>query len=261
MTTDVANGSKAAPPVLPAALGALTGVIAFLSLILWFGMPVIPNTDNLPSILKDIPSPYASLAAPSGPTDPGEQTYQTICAACHQATGNGLPGAFPPLAGSEWANGDAETMIRIVIAGLQGPVTVKGQQFNSMMPPPPGLDDEKIAQVLTFVRSHFGNKASKVEKDQVAAIRAQIANRGKPWTADELKALQKPGAAGEAAAKGGEAAPAGAAPAGAAPGTGATPPPPVQDPKPRGIAPITPSVGPAGSATAVPPGTNPPAPK
>src|SRR3954465_10358531 len=115
MTTDVANGSKAAPPVLPAALGALTGVIAFLSLILWFGMPVIPNTDNLPSILKDIPPPCGSLAAPSGPTDPGEQTYQTICAACHQATGNGLPGAFPPLAGSEWANGDAETMIRIVI--------------------------------------------------------------------------------------------------------------------------------------------------
>lgn len=262
MTTDVANGSKTAP-VLPAALGVLSGVIAFLSLILWFGMPVIPNTSNLPSILKDVPSPYASLAAPAGPTDPGEQTYQTVCAACHQATGNGLPGAFPPLAGSEWANGDPETMIRIVIAGLQGPVTVKGQQFNSLMPAPPGLDDEKIAAVLTFVRANFGNKAGKVEKAQVAAIRAAIASRGKPWTADELKVLQKHG---EGAATAGEAAPAGAVPAGAAPAApgrpGATPAPPAADPKPKGgIAPATPSFGPAGSATAVPPGTNPPAPK
>jgi mono/diheme cytochrome c family protein len=250
MTTDVANGSSKA---VPAVLGALTGLITFLSLILWFGMPVIPNTDNLPSILKDVPSPYASLAAPSGPTDPGEQTYQTVCAACHQATGAGLPGAFPPLAGSEYANGDAETMIRIVIAGLQGPVTVKGQQFNSMMPPPPGLDDEKIAAVLTWVRSNFGNKASKVEKSQVAEIRAQIASRGKPWTMDELKPLMKGG--------GPAAAPAGAAPGGAAPAPGAPAAPPAADPKVKGIAPVTPTVGPAGSATAVPPGTNPAAPK
>jgi mono/diheme cytochrome c family protein len=261
MTTDVANGSSHAAP---AVLGALTGVIAFLSLILWFGMPVIPNTDGLPTILKDKPSPYASLAAPAGPTDPGEQTYQTVCAACHQATGQGLPGAFPPLAGSEWVNGDPETMIRIVIAGLSGPITVKGQAFTSLMPPPPGLDDEKIAAVLTYVRSHFDNKASKVDKAQVAAVRSAIASRNKPWTADELKALAKPG---EGGAKAGDAAPAGAAPAGAAPtGTtpgapGATPAPPAAEPTPKGIAPVTPTVGPARSATAVPKGTNPSAPK
>lgn len=209
MTTDVANGSKA----VPVALGALTGVLTFLSLALWFGMTVIPTTDDLrlASRFKKDESPYASLAAPAGPTDPGEQTYQAVCAACHQATGQGLPGAFPPLAGSEWANGDAETMIRIVIAGVGGPIEVKGQTFNSLMPPPPGLDDEKIAAVLTFVRANFGNKASKVEKAQVAEIRAAISSRGKPWTADELKALRKPGDAAPA----GGAAPAGAAPAAA----------------------------------------------
>jgi mono/diheme cytochrome c family protein len=259
MTTEVANGSSSLSKAAPAALGALTGVLAFLSLLLWFGMPVIPSTDSLPTILHDKPSPYASLAAPAGPTDPGEQTYQTVCAACHQATGQGLPGAFPPLAESEWVNGDAETMIRIVIAGLSGPVTVKGQTFNSLMPPPPGLDDEKIAGVLTYVRTHFGNKAAKVEKADVASIRAAIASRGKPWTAAELKALQKPG---EGGAKAGEAAPAGAAPAGATPGApGATPAPPAAEPTPKGIAPVTPTVGAAGSATAVPPGTNPSAPK
>lgn len=256
MTTD----SKAAPsPAVPAAAGVVTGVLAFLSLILWFGLPVIPNNDSLPSRLHDKPSPYASLAATSAPTDPGEQTYQTVCAACHQASGNGLPGAFPPLAGSEWANGDAETMIRIVIAGLQGPVTVKGTQFNSMMPPPPGLDDDKIAAVLTFVRKSFGNKASAVTKDQVTAIRAAIASRGKPWTADELKALQKPG---DAAKAGEAAATTGAAPTpGSAAVPGATPNPQGEQPVPKGITPVTPTVGPAGSATAVPKGTNPPAPK
>lgn len=266
MTTDVAHGSSDA---VPAVLGAVTGVLTFLSLLLWFGMPVIPSTDTLPTVWTDKPSPYASLAAPAGPTDPGEQTYQTVCAACHQATGQGLPGAFPPLAESEWVNGDPETMIRIVIAGLSGPITVKGQPFNSLMPPPPGLDDEKIAGVLTYVRTSFGNKASKVEKAHVALIRAALASRTKPWTADELKALAKPGEdgakAGEAAPAGAapeSAAPAGAAPAGAAPGApGATPTPPAEEPMPKGIAPVTPTIGPAGSATAVPKGTHPPAPK
>lgn len=260
MTTDVANGPSKAVPVVA---GALTGVIAFLGLIVWFGLPIIPNTDNLPSVLHDKPSPYASLAAPAGPTDPGEQTYQQICAACHQANGQGLPGAFPPLAGSEWANGDAETMIRIVIAGLSGPVEVKGTTFNSMMPPPPGLDDEKIAHVLTFVRSNFGNKASKVEKEQVAAVRSSIASRTTPWTAAELKALQKPGAGGDKTpgASPEAAAPSGAVAGGAAPAAPGVPGAPSATPIPKGTGPTTPSAGPAGSATAVPPGTNPPAPK
>jgi hypothetical protein len=154
-------------------------------------------------------------------------------------------------------------MIRIVIAGLSGPVTVKGQTFNSMMPPPPGLDDEKIAAVLTFVRSNFGNKASKVEKDQVAKIRADLSGRTKPWAADELKALMKPGEGGAAPA--GAAAPGAGTTAGtttgAAPAGGAPPAPPAADPTPKGPTAATPTVGPAGSATAVPRGTNPPAPK
>jgi mono/diheme cytochrome c family protein len=189
MVSDVDSGKA-----IPVVTGAGIGVITFLSLMLWFGQPVIPNIDDLPSIFHDKPSPYPAMAATAaGPTSPGEQTYQTVCAACHQANAQGLPGAFPPLAGSEWANGDPETMIRIVLGGLSGPVQVKGTTFSQMMPPPPGLDDEKIAQVLTYVRSNFGNKASEVKKEQVAALRAAVTSRGKPWTADELKALQKPG--------------------------------------------------------------------
>lgn len=189
MVSEVESGMA-----VPVATGAALGVITFLGLVVWFGMPLIPTTANLPSILPNQPSPYASVSTgPQVPLKPGEQTYQTICAACHQANAQGLPGAFPPLAGSEWVNGDVETMVRIVIAGLSGPVTVKGAAFNSMMPPPPGLDDEKIADVVTFVRSNFGNKAPAVDVAAVKAIRASIASRTTPWTADELKALQKPG--------------------------------------------------------------------
>ena len=199
MVSEVDSGKAA--PVVPVAAGAALGVLTFLGLIVWFGLPLIPTTENLPSILANRPSPYATVsAATQGPTNPGEQTYQTVCAACHQANAQGLPGAFPPLAESEWVNGDPETMVRIVIAGLSGPITVKGVPFNAMMPPPPGLDDEKVAAVVTFVRSNFGNKASAVDAALVKAVRAEIANRGKPWTAEELRAAQKPGTVPTAAA-------------------------------------------------------------
>ena len=189
MVSEVDSGKA-----LPVVTGVVFGVLTFLSLILWFGLPVIPTLSELPDIFHDKPSPYPALAATAAaPTTPGGQTYQTVCAACHQADGKGLPGAFPPLAGSEWATGDPETMIRIVLAGLSGPIDVNGATFNQLMPPPPGLDDEKIAQVITHVRSNFGNKASEVKKEQVTALRAEATSRGKPWTAAELKALQKPG--------------------------------------------------------------------
>ncbi|HKP56216.1 MAG TPA: cytochrome c [Polyangiales bacterium] len=201
MVSEVDSGK-----LFPVVTGAVFGVITFFSLLLWFGLPVIPTTKDLPSILRETPSPYPAMAATaSAPATPGEATYQTVCAACHQANAQGLPGAFPPLAGSEWVNGDPETMIRIVLAGLSGPIEVKGTAFNQMMPPPPGLDDEKIAQVITHVRANFGNKASEVKKEQVTALRAEATSRGKPWTSAELKALQKPGD--------GAAAPAGEAPA------------------------------------------------
>jgi mono/diheme cytochrome c family protein len=132
-----------------------------------------------------------AAAAPAGPSDPGEQVYQSVCSACHQATGQGLAGSFPPLAGSEWVGADPETPIRVVLMGLQGPIAVKGGQFNSMMPPPPGLDEEKIAAVLTFVRSHFGNNASAVTKDQVVAVKQSLAGRTKNFTAEELSGMRQ----------------------------------------------------------------------
>lgn len=189
MTTE-ASINKA----LPLFTGALTGLVAWVGLSLWFHQPMLPSTEDLPTKLKE-PSPTAAaaVAAPAAPSDPGEQVFTTVCAACHQANGKGLPGAFPSLAGSEWVTGDPETPIRIVIAGLSGPITAAGAEFNSMMPPPPGMDDDKIAAVLTYVRKSFGNSAGEVTKDQVAAVRASLSGRSSPFTVEELTKLKSAG--------------------------------------------------------------------
>ena len=117
----------------------------------------------------------------------GASVYSSRCAACHQATGLGLPGAFPPLAGSEYVQGEAEHLVRIVLRGLSGPLTVKGQSYNGAMPAwADQLSDAEIAAVLTYVRSSWGNAAAAVTADAVAAQRSATATRTSPWTAGEL---------------------------------------------------------------------------
>ncbi len=134
-------------------------------------------------------------AAPeSGPT--GASLYQR-CATCHQMNGKGMPGAFPPLAGSEWANAkDPAVPIRVVLHGLNGSVTVAGQRFNSAMPPygtNQPLNDSAVAAVLTYVRSSWGNASSAVTPAEVAAQRAATATRTTPWTAKDLEPLLNTG--------------------------------------------------------------------
>jgi mono/diheme cytochrome c family protein len=231
---------------VPVVTGVAIGILTFAGLNLWFGQPFLPTAENLPTTFRPLsPTEQAAVAArPTGPVDPGEQVYTSVCAACHQATGQGLPGSFPPLAASEWVTGDPETPIRIVLAGLTGPITVKGAPYNAMMPPPPGLDEEKIATVLTYVRSRFGNTAGAITKEQVLAVKQSLAGRTKYFTAEELTALR--GGSGAGAAKPAEgAAPAGTAPAAAAP-TGAAPTgaAPTGAP-PTGTAPAAPANAPA----------------
>jgi mono/diheme cytochrome c family protein len=134
-------------------------------------------------------------AAPeTGPT--GATIYQR-CATCHQPNGKGMAGAFPPLAGSEWANArEPAVPIRIVLHGLSGPITVASQRFNSAMPPygtNQPLNDSAVAAVLTYVRSSWGNSASAVTPAEVAAQRAATSTRTTPWTAQLLEPLLRAG--------------------------------------------------------------------
>ena len=114
------------------------------------------------------------------------------CVTCHQPNGQGVPGVYPPLAGSEWAQGSADRVIRIVLFGLQGPVHVRGADFGAAVMPafgPTGTfgwSDEKIADALTYVRQEWGNKAAPITPEQVAAIRTAEASRTKAWIQDEL---------------------------------------------------------------------------
>ncbi|MDP0492303.1 MAG: c-type cytochrome [Verrucomicrobiota bacterium JB023] len=114
----------------------------------------------------------------------GKTAYAT-CTACHQANGAGVPGAFPPLAGSEWVTGPVENLIRMQLRGLQGEIEVKGETYNNIMPPMAYQTDEQIAAVLTYVRNSFGNSASPVSPDEVAALRDEA---GQPMlTVADLK--------------------------------------------------------------------------
>jgi len=128
------------------------------------------------------PAPHAAAQGPDG-----KVVYSTTCAACHQATGEGVEGTYPPLAGSEIVNGDEAKVVRIVLNGLTGPVEVAGETYSGMMPPWGGvLKDPEIAAVLTYVRSTWGNKGAPITASKVAAIRAATSSRTTPWTAAEL---------------------------------------------------------------------------
>jgi mono/diheme cytochrome c family protein len=102
----------------------------------------------------------------------GHRIFSTICAACHQPTGRGVPNVFPPLAGSDFLNADKSRAIKIVINGRQGEIVVNGQKFNNSMPKFP-LTDQDIANVLTFVYNSFGNAGIEVTPDEVSTLRAQ----------------------------------------------------------------------------------------
>jgi mono/diheme cytochrome c family protein len=133
-------------------------------------------------------APAAGAPAAEGLLALGETKYGQVCVTCHMADGNGMPGAFPPLAGSEWATtAEVNVPISVVLHGMQGAITVKGQQYNGVMVPWNSLTDEEIAAVLTYVRSSWGNSASAVTTEQVAAVRTAEGARAS-WTPEELKA-------------------------------------------------------------------------
>ncbi len=120
----------------------------------------------------------------------GLAVFNRTCIACHGAEGKGVPGAFPPLDESTWVTSDPAISARIALSGLQGPITVAGQNYSNVMPPHGDLKDSEIADVLTYVRQSWSNDAPAVAEETVKQVRAQSGNRSTPWTVDELKAVR-----------------------------------------------------------------------
>jgi len=103
--------------------------------------------------------------------DAGRVLYNGTCSVCHQQNGEGLEGVFPPLANSDYLMADTRRSIEVVLNGLVGPVTVNGSPFNSVMPPMSQLNDDEIANILTFTLNNWGNEGDTVSSGEVAEIR------------------------------------------------------------------------------------------
>lgn len=145
------------------------------------------------------------------PAQRGKKIFTANCATCHQGSGMGVAGQYPPLAGSEYVLGGTRRLGMILLKGLEGPLTVKGAQYGSavMQPWEKTLTDAKIADVLTYIRSDWGNNAAPVTAEGVAALRKELASHAASFHEGDLKAVPD-----DAMLAGGDAA---AAPAPAAP--------------------------------------------
>ena len=147
--------------------------------------------DSTKAVIPGAAAASAAASAAGGvAAAPNGAELFTRCAACHQASGLGVPGAYPPLAGSEWLDNNPEVPIRIVLHGLQGDITVKGTKFNNAMTPfGDQLSDAEIAAIITYERSSFGNSASKITAEQVASVRAATKTQTTPWNPADLQPL------------------------------------------------------------------------
>ncbi|MBE7538047.1 MAG: nitrite reductase, copper-containing [Opitutaceae bacterium] len=104
----------------------------------------------------------------------GKQIYMGNCFACHLPSGEGIPGVFPPLAKSDYMMADRDRAIRIVMKGLNGPITVNGQAYNGVMPPQRDiLTEEQMADVLTYVTNTWGNTAEAFTVDDVRRVKGE----------------------------------------------------------------------------------------
>lgn len=105
---------------------------------------------------------------------PGALTYKKFCASCHQSDGNGVPGMYPPITGTEMVNGDKGELIEIILNGMSGEIEVKGEIYNNVMPAHNHLSDKQVADLLTYIRANFNNQSSAVTEEEVANVRKQL---------------------------------------------------------------------------------------
>ena len=131
------------------------------------------------------------VAGAAGGAVDGKAIFAAQCAACHQATGAGLPGVFQPLDGSEWVQGSTKVLANILLHGITGEITVKGNKYSGSMPSFAQLSDAELAGVASFIRGNWSNKAEAVTADLFAQERKD-GNRSTPFEGEAaLKALEQ----------------------------------------------------------------------
>ena len=146
-----------------------------------FGQPALGDRRTL----ADLAGPAPGAA---GVVD-GKKVFAVNCAACHQTTGKGLPGVFPPLDGSEWVTGEGRTLVNILLHGINGELEVMGVTYKGAMPAFKQLSDAELAAVASYVRSEWSNKAAPIAPALFEAER-KASTRTAPFAGGaELKAL------------------------------------------------------------------------
>jgi mono/diheme cytochrome c family protein len=180
---------------VPWPLLALTGFMAALcAAYIVFTSPNEPSPWGDGRIAAELKgaTPAAGSTPSAHTAADGAAVFATRCVACHQATGMGLPGAFPPLAGSQWVLGKGTILAAIVLHGVTGAIQVKGVDYAGAMPAfKEQLQDAEIAAVLTHVRRQWGNAAEAVTTETVTKVRQTTAARTEPFKGEaELSELK-----------------------------------------------------------------------
>ena len=166
-------------------------LIFALAHVLWGAAYIVMTGPFGPSTLGD----RRTLADLSGPASgaagavDGKKVFAVNCVACHQATGKGLPGVFPPLDGSEWVTNDGRTLVNILLHGINGELEVMGVTYRGAMPAFKQLSDAELAAVASYVRAEWSNKAGPITPQLFEAER-KASTRTAPFAGGvELKAL------------------------------------------------------------------------
>ncbi len=207
-TVDLHDSVRRENPLMPGGEGSVGVVVLVLaSLILILGGGQLFSTANGFSDSIYVTDNYQPAPRPSlGGGDEGGAQVAWIedwmkdgkkvynnCIACHQASGLGIPGQFPPLVGSEWVDGGTTRLGAILLHGINGPFKVAGQSYNQLMPAWNNLSDEKVAQVVTYIRREFGSLPEGddgvVTIEMIKAAREQFSGQAAPYTEAELLAI------------------------------------------------------------------------
>ena len=124
----------------------------------------------------------AVVAAGGAPAVDGKQLYGAKCAACHQGSGLGVAGVFPPLSGAEWVLGDEKILTNILLHGVNGEMVVKGNTYKGAMPAWKSLSDDELAAVLSYIRSDWGNAAPPIKAETIKSQRELTKSRTEPYS-------------------------------------------------------------------------------
>ena len=191
---ELPTGREDGPPAVGSA-PVPTWLVSVIGLgFFWAGAYLFSFSGGFKSEVFDFKPKFGVVGGAQVAADPkvvGKALFSSNCITCHQANGQGLPGQYPPLAGSEIVLGPAlNHTIAIVLKGLQGPVAVKGQPFNNSMQPWEGqYTDQQLAAILTYIRSDWGNNAPPVTAAMVKQVREEIKDRKEQWTWPEVQKI------------------------------------------------------------------------